>query len=218
MTERQRRKPYAELKKLPPVFLGRDFEIGLGYTPAAAQVALHRWTAAGYLARAGKRAGIYYNLVVDPDAASTRVGEAIALQEPSAIAVGATALHQHGWTTQIPRVRELAIPAHPNVRSRPQLEGVSFAFRTPEWYGKAAPAAKPGVDGLPTLPPALALADAALFGGVWKPDPDDLDVPWEEDAEREIRDAFRSFGDEDRAEAEIAAMRAAADRGRGFGR
>lgn len=167
------------LRQMPAVFTNRDLMRKFGQTEAWVKLSLTRWKGYGLVKPAGPRLGIYYNLVVDPDW-KARLPEAVKLAFPSAVVIGATVLHRHGWTTQIPQYLFIAVLKSP---SQPKMDGVLAFGRPRSWYVEFSPWGE-SIYGLPALSPFNALRDCHIHvneKGMWCPDEDDLDIPDEEE-------------------------------------
>lgn len=120
---------------------------------------------------AGQRLGLYYNLVTHPNWEENRA-LAIRMAYPSAIVIGPSVLHRHGWITQIPQSVAIAVL---NEGSHPSMEGVEVFKRSMRWYRKFSPWGEP-IYGLPALTPENALNDCLAHAGkMWCPNVDDLD-------------------------------------------
>jgi hypothetical protein len=168
------------LRALPEVFTLIDLlnpDRGIGLARETAHTTVMRWAQAGLVKSAGPRAGIYYNLLRDPQGESNRVLQAAAKLDPSAVVVGAAVLHAHGWTTQIPQLYDVAILSSRTVK---QLHGVRFVMRPQAWYRRVHAQILQREDSpfdIPSLQPQAALDDALASDDLWKPDPDDLEIP-----------------------------------------
>ncbi len=204
----------ARLRQLPYVFDLRDlrttFELGKGID----RVLVSRWRDASLIEPVGPNAGLYYNLVRDPDGAKQRIGEAIRRRFPAAVVIGSSAIHAGGWTTQIPRRISVAVPSE---SYGAQMTGVRLLNRSRTWYARIQPglhlteeemidriglrataaATDPmiriGMDGLPTLHPAWALADQLRYKDDWVPDPDDLDNQAVDREQDELKAAYKAL-------------------------
>lgn len=170
------------LRVLPPVFKGSDLSLRFGWTPDEAGQYLLRWKHRDLVRPTGPRAGVYFNLICESSAPETRREEAIATLLPSALAIGATVLHEAGWTTQIPTQLNIAALRR---RTFPLLNGVVVFPRGIGWYRLAHSWLRrsPGRT-LPRVDAAFALADALKMRDGWVPDPDDIDFPEAEDVRR----------------------------------
>jgi hypothetical protein len=104
-------------------------------TRNAAHTSLMRWARSGFIAKAGPRAGVYFNLIRDRLGPANRLLEAAAKLYPSAVVVGPAVLHAHGLTTQRPEVVDVAVLNVPTIR---QLFGVHFVKRPRGWYSSHA--------------------------------------------------------------------------------
>lgn len=171
--------PTAALRKLPAVFSTTDYRRLTESTENAARVALTRLAQREMIKPTGPRAAQFYNLVADPRADQNHVLQAVRALYPSAVLVGATVLHAHGWTTQIPYVQDVAVFKR---RSHKTFGGVNLVMRPRAWYvalanGTDLLRAESSPFAIDSVTPAFALADARRFGDTWLPDPDDLDIP-----------------------------------------
>jgi hypothetical protein len=171
---------------LPEVFSDNTVARMFDLNSNEAAVLLSRWKAAGIIGSAGPRAGIYFNLVKNPNGAIEHVVDALLMVYPSSILCGESVLNAAGWTTQIPSSVSVAVLAR---RSYPSMYGFKIVGRPIGWMQKVHPFIIRPDDasfttyGLPSLPPALALADILADQHEWHPDIDDLDIPkksWKE--------------------------------------
>lgn len=215
MAKEPRQTAISRLRQLPFVFELRDLRTAFEIKEGVDRILVHRWREAGLLQPVGPSVGLYFNLVRDPDGPKRRIGEAVRRRYPSAVVIGSSAIHAGGWTTQIPRRISIAIPHQETV---PRMTGVRLLTRSLIWYSqiqkglhlthseikhrigeKPAAAARGkdpmlriGMDGLPTLHPAWALADQLKFKDDWVPDPDDLDN--EAIDIRALEEAYQALG------------------------
>ncbi len=183
------RRSYDVLRELPPVFSLREMELLTGQAYPVCRLALHRWRRRGWIKDLGPRTGVYFNLLKDPKAWGNYLPDALRKLFPGAVVIGPSVLHDHGWTTQIPQLLHVAVPAR---RSLPQLHGVHLVGRPRRWYRQVAPYLQPGSSGLPELPPAMALADCLRYRDSWVPDADDLELG--EMSAQELATAARWLG------------------------
>ncbi|MCA3266798.1 MAG: hypothetical protein ING19_12095 [Azospirillum sp.] len=163
------------LRKLPAIFSIGDLCRLQDMGEKEASVYLSRWKDYEFVHGAGPRLGLYYNLIVSPDWRRMRAA-AIARLFPSAVVIGPSVLHNHGWTTQVPQDIHVAILSEDSV---PKMDGVAIFRRSKRWFERAHPFGD-DIYGLPALTPEKALLDARRFGerqNMWVPDPDDLDIP-----------------------------------------
>jgi hypothetical protein len=175
-----RRQPgVRRLMRLPAVFSLNDLSLGEGLTPEAARVTISRWHCAGMAAPAGPRSGLWYNLVVDRRGADVNLGAVLRRQFGSPVMIGAAVLHDAGWVTQVPHAATVAVPL---ARCYPQITGATLYGRPPVWYATVATAwraARRWYDGLPSLPPEFALADALGHrDSLHHLRPDDIEIPY----------------------------------------
>lgn len=73
-----------------------------------ASVYLARWKKRGMVQNTGSRSGVYFNLVANPKATEEHLVDALLSAFPSAVLIGASVLHDAGWTTQIPSKLQIA--------------------------------------------------------------------------------------------------------------
>jgi len=161
---------WQRLRALPEVFTRNDMAaIHFDGDKNKASVYLSRWKKMGLVTSFGS-SGVYFNLLRNPDAARDGSLTALGLLFPEAVIIGASALHDVGWTTQIPMTTDVAVkrrasyPAPPGFNLHPR--SVAW-FRTMHDYIDLV--------GFPRLSPDAALADAWLHAGMWHPDLDDLE-------------------------------------------
>lgn len=176
---------FDRLRQMPEVFDLRTVEETCGVARDVAYLYCHRWASKGYVEQAGQRSGVYFNLIKDPRA-SSRIVEALrlGLRPTSLIAVGSTALEEHGLTTQRSTILQVAVPVHRKTRTIPQFNNVDLIPRNPEWFVTVEGHHMAGRHGLPVLDPAYALVDAlttkvrpCFSDDIWRPEPDDVEIP-----------------------------------------
>jgi len=186
MNKSQRRASAIErLRALPPVFRGSDLSLRFGWSTHEAGEYLRRWKQRDLVQPAGPRAGVYFNLISETSAPETHLEEAIATLFPSAVVVGASVLHEAGWTTQIPRQSDVAVLRR---RTFPALKGIVLHPRSIFWYRLVhSRLERTQGQGVPRLDPAFALADALKYRDGWVPEPDDIEFTQTEDAQRFLR-------------------------------
>ncbi len=178
----QKNSAYSRLGSMPEVLTLSSAMRLLGMDIDSTRVTLSRWAKAGMLQLAGPRAGIYYNLVANRNAAQDRLVDVIRQVHPMAVLSEASVLHSCGWTTQIPY--DLSVNVEQR-KTHPALFGVRIHQRSIEWFkavkahgGLVSPSeADFSTYGLPALKPAWALADMMIDPDAWHPDEDDLDIP-----------------------------------------
>lgn len=204
MTGARRVQGYERLRSLPAVFALHDLRPGLpvgslaagapGLTDGAERVALARWAARGMVRPAGPKLGRYYNLVADPRGADANLGAVLLAEFRSVVVVGATALSDAHWTTQIPQVLTVAVP---RARTLPRVDGAEIYGRPPEWFAAvrgAVRAAERGRFGLASLPPEMALADALRHGdSLHGLAPDDIEIPEPDEAAGPLLNALSTL-------------------------
>lgn len=177
---------YKRLMDLPEAFTTKTLAANLGGDTKLASVYLFRWRKEGLISSIGPRAGLHFNLVRNPNAAQDLRMEAIAFLFPGAMISGVSAVHAAGWTTQIPRSLEIAVPMR---RSFPEIDDCAISSRPRSWFRLA----KQNVSRhgpVPTLDPAFALADLC-HSGEWRPDADDIE--WDLVDAPALTAAFEAF-------------------------
>jgi hypothetical protein len=183
----------SRLKLLPEVFSVNTMSRALGFSKPAALNYLARWKARSWVVPAGPRAGMYFNLVVNPTAANDCITTALKMIYPSATLTGESVLHAAGWISQIPQLLHVAVERR---RSYVQLNGFELHPRDNDWFIavklQSAAKAKFATHGLRTLTPSWALADLYAHPHEWQPDDDDLDIP--ADYQREVDKATAKIG------------------------
>lgn len=163
------------LLDLPEVFTTTDAILVLQQTPENTRAYLSRWRSKGLVSSLGPKTGVHFNLVRDPNGNKNHFDEAVLRKFPSAVLGGLNVLHDEGWTTQVPHIRELYVPRR---RSYPKVDSLRFLQRTEEWFAKVhkyidyAPCSNKS---LPRLAPSFVLVDALVSQDGWTPDFDDLD-------------------------------------------
>lgn len=180
---------HKRLRNLPEVFTTHTLSAHLDGDSALASVYLNRWKEEGLVASLGRRAGVHFNLVRNPNAQTDNQLDAIGLLLPGAVIGGASAIHAAGWTTQFPR--QLEVLAQPR-RSYPAIHNVTVSKRSKTWFAIARDHLR-GDGPLPLLEPAFALADAWINKS-WRPDPDDLE--WDLVDTNRLEMCFAEFGAE----------------------
>jgi hypothetical protein len=167
------------LRALPECFHVNALSRTLDVVKPTALLYLHRWKARGWVAQAGPRSGIYFNLTLNPAAASEHRMRALLMQYPSATLVGESVLHAAAWTTQVPQDIHIAVEAR---RSYAQHYGIQIHPRPLAWFKRvkllSPEQATFSTYGIRSLDPAWALADLYADSLAWHPDPDDLDLPY----------------------------------------
>lgn len=178
------------LRLVPVVFTGEEFVRLTGMDREAAGLYLVRLKHAGLIDTAGPRAGVFFNLLKQPAIDASLRLLAVKRRYPSALVVGAACLHAAGWITQIPRVIDVAIKSRPSIR---QFTGLNIVCRPLRWYHRLADQGvilKAGQSPFPieSLTPRAALADARAHprDQLWLPDPEDIDIPEEEEGWEEV--------------------------------
>lgn len=207
---RKRISAIERLRSLPEVFTTREAMAAFECDQAVADVMMHRWRSTGLIESMGPRkAGVHYNLLLDPQGPQTRRDEALwKLLGRFHALTGGAALHAAGWTTQRHRLLEVVTVVTPRMPTVPTgLYGIAVQPRPAVWMHElmnAAVEAGETEGGIPLLPPAWALADAILAHArnvgpsvnaplPWLPAPDDVEIP-DTDAMKEVRAALGSLG------------------------
>lgn len=162
------------LQSLPAIFRVQELPRLTEWSPGTAAVMLHRWSKAGMVTRTGPRGDVVQNRYADEQTYVNRERVAIARAWPGAIEIGAGPIREAGWTTQIPRLMDLAVPGKGWLAPAPG--GVLRHHRPVSWYTvvQANLVVDGSSAGLPSLEPTWALADAVLDTRLWAPDPDEL--------------------------------------------
>jgi hypothetical protein len=168
------------------------------WTPARASVYIARWQQQGFLAKAGPRTGLYFNLIKSAGDITTAMRvEALRLAHPTAVLIGESVLHANAWITQVPQALSVAVLS---ARAPAQMEGFTLHHRPRRWYITEQPhLVKPqdadwSTYGLKAVPPARALIDLYRDPKAWHPDPDDLDL--DASAQVGIREALQNSSTE----------------------
>ena len=172
------------LQSLPEVFDLHQLESASGLSRQVLYLYINRWMNKGFVKPIGPRAGVYFNLVRDPNA-SERLPEALQLllQIPRVL-IGGSALSWHGWTSRPSSVLELAVPISPKQRTYPQVNGVALIGRTMTWWNSMGFHCRQREDEMHVLDPAYALVDALATKPLhrskafaWRPAPEDIKRP-----------------------------------------
>jgi len=201
LSKTKRTSAIQRLAQLPEVFDLGHFALLAGISPASAKVMLSRWSAQGLIAHAGPHAGLYYKRLAQQWSRDDQTACAILTLYPAAIVSGASVLHAHGWTTQIPRSIHVSVP---RATRSVQLFDVTLTQRPMSWFRlvhehsawaldlDSIIATGNPWDRLRKLSPAWALVDLLRHTDGWQPDPDDLDIPLA--AHAAIRYAAQALG------------------------
>lgn len=193
MTGKTYRSALSRMQDLPEIFTGTDLNMVFGWTSGVSSTYLANWKRAGLVRSLGGRSDVHMNLVVNP-----KVNPEAALRRayPQSVKVGVDILREAGWTTQIPRLPEVAVPQSGPIYS---VEGFDLVARSDNWFSQVGPGVEHVPGGLSRLRPAWALADMiarAQDGRVrnaWLLDPDDLDMDSAEH-DRHMPKALAAFG------------------------
>jgi hypothetical protein len=176
------RRAYDILKQMPAVFDVKLLGHFLRCKRNQAYVYAHRFAKQGLIEAAGKRAAIYYNLVVDPHASVNRKEDVVRMIFPSATIGSLTVLHNSGVITQIPHDLHIMVLSR---RSYPEIDGIVLHPRSERWFFKMNDARfiEPAMRQTPTAPltlqsmvPEAALADALKYKDGWVNDVSDTDL------------------------------------------
>lgn len=187
------------LADLPEVIETRDVRVMAGWERKAAIEAMSRWADAGYIRQFAY--GTYFNLIKSPQGPQTHVFEAAqrVVRRPMVL-VGASALRDGGWTTQMPSGYELAIATDRNIRTWKRMAGITAEPRLMKWFAKVSQFTIRSDGDFDRLPPAFALVDTIASAGRyaslsreareelmgigrvnWHPHPDDISLPVDKD-------------------------------------
>jgi len=190
MPERTYTSAIERLVGLPEVFTGGDLTVLFGWKSGIASTYLANWRRAGLVKSLGGRSDVHMNLVrnrqVNPELALRRA-------YPQAIKLGVDVLREAGWTTQIPTLTEVAVPAS---SASYALDGFEITTRTAKWFARVAPGIETVAQGVNRLRSPWALADMiaraqdARVRGAWLLDPEDIDLA----AVREDADTLQALG------------------------
>ena len=185
----------SRLRSLPAVFTSNDAAALLDTDRKVVDQYLFRWRKAGLVTTLGqRRASVHFNNLLDPRASETMRGEALArLLNRPVVLVGGGVLNAEGWTNQyrLPPF-DVAVgvtPASPTVPTDVTC-GIRIMPRPVGWMLTLLEDAEKhdvSVDGVPSVSPAMALADSILCNarGVgirvgapmpWLPAPDDIEA------------------------------------------
>jgi hypothetical protein len=184
------------LTKIPSTFglhdLTKEGTLGESLQRENAKKFVSRMLKLGVIQPAGKRAGVYYNLVRDPSAAQNERLVAVSRLFPEAIVIGISVLHAYGWVTQIPHTIDVAISS--SRRTVPEVNGVCLRRRNAKWFSQQQAADAILRTGespfyLDSLTPRAALEDVRKNSDIWQPDDDDLSIP--DDDEEHIERIYR---------------------------
>lgn len=200
---RPRQSSFDRLRDLEAVFSLADLQTLYGLDDRTARVYVARWAKKGLVRRFG--GGVYFNLVKDENGPSTRLAEALdKLLRVPVVIVGGAAITAGGWTTQVHRKIEIAVPVIRGSLTVPSTEGdVMLTPRYSGWFRKLAASAETGGDGIPVASPEYALADALLANRrslsagrpVTVPPPDEIDMgEFDSAALEKVREAMRALG------------------------
>lgn len=204
MNEGKRISSIDRLRKLEPVFSLADIQAGLGLDDRLARLYVSRWTKARLAQRFG--GGVYFNLLKDEHGPRNRTAEAInKLVGVPVVVVGGAAITAGGWSTQVHRKIEVAVPVIRGSLTVPHTRGdIVLTPRYTNWFRILAGSADQSAqEGLAMAAPEYALADALLSGRrtissgkpVIAPPPDEIDMGNFGGTELEkVRDAMRELG------------------------
>ena len=162
--ERPNQSAFDRLRAWPVVFNVNQATryLGAGDNDMAS-VYLARWKKSGMVQSTGPRSGVYFNLVANPKAAEEHLVDALLFAFSSAVLIGASVLHDAGWTTQIPKKLQIACLAErEGRRTVPVWDQVEFFLRPRGWYQQFHGQMLRGENygALASLTPAAALVDA----------------------------------------------------------
>lgn len=180
--KRKKMSSISVLKQLPDVFTHRDVKILLNLEKEYISIYCHRWVKSGLIKSLGPKAGVYYNLIVNPNGPEELIKKAVDKLGKEVIVIGLSSLHQHGWTTQRPQQIEIAVPVNSMDKTFPILDGFNVFKRSHKWFSAVYNKSEIGINQFMTLSPELALIDILKEKGkndLWFPDPSDIDIPYE---------------------------------------
>jgi hypothetical protein len=191
------------LRVLGPVFSLQDMVLHFNITSEQASVYLNRWSQTPNVKKFGP--GVAFNLLFHPDAVDKHMGVALTkvLRRPF-LMVGGSSIYHSGWTTQVHRQMEIAVPIMRGKTSLPKLScGVKLVPRSVRHFNKLNAqinAQASGGDHIPVVMPAYALADAYIAtragkgAGLLTP-ADEIDKDYLDDSEVEnFRSALCDLG------------------------
>ncbi len=164
------------LDAVPEIFTGGDLTTLFGWTSAICSNYLAVWRKAKLVKSLGGRADVHMNLLRNRNA---NIEAALRRLYPRAIKVGVDILREAGWTTQIPRTIEVAVPHKSSIY---RLHDVEVTTRTEKWYVTVAVGTERVAQSIDRLNPAWALADMLNRANDkrirhrWLLAPDDIDL------------------------------------------
>lgn len=168
---------FARLQDLPAMFSGPTLTAKFRWTSSAASNYLAAWRKAGLIRSLGGHSDLHLNLVVNQN---PNLEQVLRQLYPRAVKVGADVLREAGWTTQIIRMPEVAVP--PGQRLF-KLNDFTLVPRGARWFERVRPGTTdPAPDALRRLRPAWALADMIWryldrrCKDGWLLAPDDIDL------------------------------------------
>lgn len=174
---------HERLLTLPAVFKGGDLTVRFQWTSRTASHYLFLWKNRGLVAPLGGHSDVYANLVIERRP-NWEVAARLAM--PTAVVIGVEVLRRAGWTTQIPSMPTIAVSS---ARPTYQLQLFDVVKLPPKWFNRMASGVRTdGIDSLPSLAPAWALADLVSrhgWGG-FGIEPDD--IYWDEITEQDLAD------------------------------
>lgn len=167
---------FSRLSKLEGIFSLQDLaKMYPDLNQDSMNVMLGRWKKNKMIAPVGPRAGMYFNLVKNPNAENELKMEAIQRLYPSAVLIGAFSLLEAEWVTQDQKTPDIAVITK---SGRPiAVYGANLYHRPALWYKQVGLSKNISSLGLPMIEPEYAIADAVRYGDTWLPDPDDLYLP-----------------------------------------
>lgn len=168
---------FERLQDLPATFNGPTLTAKFRWTSSAASNYLATWRRAGLIRSMGGHSDLHLNLVADPN---PNLEAALRQLYPQAVKLGADVLREAGWTTQIIRLPEVAVPSDARLF---KLNDFSLVARGAQWFERVRPGTTdPAPDALRRLRPAWALADMISRSmdrrckDGWLLAPDDIDL------------------------------------------
>ena len=169
--------PKLRLIELPEAFLGVDALRHFVWNRQYGNKMLSTWVAQGALERLGPRLDVYAQVGRVPQ--SQRVDAMLAAMPTGHYQVDANVFRQYGWSTQIARRREEAVPSLSRMCD-PRLD-LRLHARSRRWWSFVSPglfADNERIGVGPHLHPAWLLAESIFHprSQWWSPDADDLDL------------------------------------------
>lgn len=170
------------LMSLPDVFSVAELSLIEGFTDRRiASQYLWRWKTGAKVLPLGPRAGVFINLVRNPQGATDAAlwERALLKAMPSSTVAGYEVLAESGLSTQVTHSRYIIVSEKDSLRA---VDGAQVSSRPVRWFkeiivqgGLVSGATAGSGSLLPRLTPGAALADLVLYGDSC-PDVDDVDL------------------------------------------